>query len=128
MISKRPLGISLIGYFYFFGAVVLLITLFSKPMEQFGIAMRFGLPFIPENVMRVSVAILSLVMAYGYLNLNKWGFWLMAAYLLYFLTVSIMLAYHYKSQFFYGNVIWSIIVLTYTVRHRLCFIQETFAS
>ena len=38
MIEKRPLGIALIGYFYVFGAVVLMIIFLTKATPQFGIA------------------------------------------------------------------------------------------
>jgi hypothetical protein len=43
--------------------------------DQFGIAVRFGLPDVPENIIRAIVAAVSLIMAYGYLKLEKWGFW-----------------------------------------------------
>jgi hypothetical protein len=115
MNEKRPLGITFIGYFYIFGAVVLIAALFTNAADQFGIAVRFGLPKVSEKIMRVIVATVSLIMAYGYLKLEKWGFWLMTAYTVYFLVVSTILSQQYKQQPFYGNIIWSIIVLIYTL-------------
>ncbi|MCY6958340.1 hypothetical protein [Clostridium brassicae] len=118
MLKERPLGIMLIGYFYILGAVVLIITLFTNASEQFGIAVRFGVPNVPENIMRVLVAIISLIVSYGYLKLKKWGYWFMIINSLYFLVVSIGLALQYNQQPFIGNGIWSIIVLIYTLSKR----------
>jgi len=118
MDAKRPLGVAFIGYFYIFGAFVLIATLLTNAEVEFGIALRFGLSYIPENLMRVVVAIFTLIMAYGYLRLRKWGYWLMIAYTIYFLVVSVSLSQQYKEQLFYGNVIWSVIVLIYTLNKR----------
>lgn len=126
--EKRPLGIALIGYFYVFGAFVLIITLFTNATEQFGIAVRFGFPNVPEGIMKALVSIISLIMAYGYLRLEKWGYWLMITYTMYFLVVSITLSQQYKQQLFYGNVIWSIIVLIYTLTKRKYFGNKNFSS
>lgn len=125
--KKRPLGITLIGYFYIFGAIVLISTLFTNATQQFGIAVRFGVPNVPENVMRGLVIILSLLMAYGYLRLEKWGYWFMITYTVYFLVVSIGLSQQYKHQLFYGNVIFSIIVLIYTLSRRRYFNKEKYS-
>ncbi len=35
MVERRPLGITLIGYFYIFGAVVIAITLFTNAKDQY---------------------------------------------------------------------------------------------
>lgn len=128
MVEKRPLGITLIGYFYIWGAVALIITLFTSGTEQFGIAVRFGVPNAPENIMRVLVSIISLIMAYGYLKLEKWGYWFMLIYTIYFLVVSITLAQQYNQQPFYGNIIWSIIVLIYTLSKRKYFNKKNYVS
>ncbi|MBU3142553.1 hypothetical protein [Clostridium sp. CF012] len=119
--KKRPLGITLIGYFYIFGAIVLIITLFTNATEKYGIAVRVGLPNVPERLMKVLVSIIFLIIAYGYLKLKKWGWWLMIAYTIYLLVVSIILSNQYKQQLFYGNAQWSIIVLIYTLYKRSYF-------
>lgn len=126
--EKRSLGITLIGYYYIFGSIVLIITLFTNTTEQYGIAVRFGLPNVPENIMKVLVSIFSLIMAYGYLKLEKWGYWFMITYTIYFLVVSINLSRQYNHQLFYGNVIWSIIVLIYTLSKIKYFNIRKFSS
>jgi len=113
--EKRPLGVTFIGYFYIFGALVLIATLFTNATDQYGIALRFGVPQVPENIIRVAVAIFTIVMAYGYLKLDKWAFWLMIAYSIYFLVISISLYQQYAQPLFCGNAIWSVIVLIYTL-------------
>ena len=118
MNEKRPLGITLIGGFYVFGAVVLIITLFTNGVDKFGIAARVGMPNVPENIMRILISIISLTVSCGYLRLRKWGYWFMISYNLYMFIVSIFLSFQYRQQPFYGNVIWSIIVLVYTFSKR----------
>lgn len=128
MIEKRPLGITLIGYFYIFGAIVLIVTLLTNATEEYGIAVRFGLPNVPEGIMKVLVSLISLIIAYGYLKLEKWGYWFMITYTIYFLVVSITLSQQYNQQLFYGNVIWSIIVLIYTLVKRKSFNKKSFSA
>jgi len=116
---KRPLGITLIGYFYIFGAAVLLLTLGVK--QDLDINLRFGVPFLPETATRVFVAIFSIIMAYGYLNLKKWGYWAMIIYSVIFLIISAHQALLYGDQLFKGNIIFSMLVILYTYANRHSF-------
>lgn len=69
---KRPLGVSFISYFYIFGAVVLIFTaIFVNPdANEFGIADRFSLPKFPEQPFRIMLAVVSLIIIYGYMRLK----------------------------------------------------------
>lgn len=116
---KRPIGISFIGYFYIFGAIVLILTLGIK--QDIDINVRFGVPFLPEIAVRIFVAVFSIIMAYGYLNLKKWGYWTMILYSIVFSIISTNQANIYHSQPFIGNIIFSMIVLFYTVIKRHSF-------
>lgn len=122
---KRPLGVSLISYFYIFGAVVLLFTaiFYNENADSIGIAERFGMPNTPERLMRVIVSIFSLGMVYGYIRLKKWGFWLMVIYSVVFGLISTSLITNKPQQPFIGNLIWSIIVLTYTIYIKKVFFK-----
>lgn len=73
---KRPLGVTLISYFYIFGAIVLLFTaMFYDPnANSIDIAERFALPNIPERLTRVILALFSLAMVYGYIRLKNGDF------------------------------------------------------
>lgn len=125
---KRPLGISLISYFYIFGAIVLLFTavFYNADADSIGISERFGLPNVPERFMRVLVALISLVVVYGYIRLKKWGFWLMIIYSLLFGLISFLLVLNQSQQPFIGNLIWSIIVLAYTIYIKRAFFKTDF--
>ncbi|MFJ5624292.1 hypothetical protein ACIQD3_16525 [Peribacillus loiseleuriae] len=120
---KRPLGISLISYFYIFGAIVLLFTaiFYNADANPIGIAERFGLPDVPERFIRILVALISLGMVYGYIRLKKWGFWLMIIYSVLFGLISSLLVSNQSQQPFIGNLIWSIIVLAYTIYVKRAF-------
>ncbi|MGE8006979.1 hypothetical protein [Lysinibacillus sp. NPDC093216] len=120
---KRPLGVSLISCFYIFGAVVLIITaiFFNQDANEFGIADRFGLPNFPEQLFRIILAVVSLIIIYGYIRLKRWGFWLMILYSLGFGLISYILLFSYNQQPFIGNFIWSVIVLIYTFCVRKSF-------
>lgn len=120
---KKPLGVTLISYFYIFGAGVLIITaLFYDPnANPIGFAERFGLPYVPERLIRVAVGLISLILAIGYLRLKKWGFWMMIAYAVLFAGVSFGLSLSHHQQPFIGNMLWSILVLFYTIYVKKAF-------
>ncbi|WP_164670200.1 hypothetical protein [Virgibacillus doumboii] len=122
---KRPLGVSLISYFYIFGAIILLYTVifYDVNADPIGIADRFGVPSVPEQPMRILVAIFSMGMVYGYIRLKKWVFWLMITYSAFFGLVSLTLISNQHQQPFVGNLIWSIIVLAYTFYVRSSFFK-----
>jgi hypothetical protein len=123
---KRPLGVTLISYFYIFGAMILLFTaIFYHPdANSIGIAERFGLPSVPEQLMRVIVALFSLGMVYGYIRLRKWGFWIMITYSVVFGVISSLLITNQTQQPYTGNLIFSIVVVAYTIYVRKAFFNK----
>jgi len=122
---KRPLGVTLISYFYLFGAAVMTFTaiFFVPEANEFGMADRFGLSSFPEQLFRIILAVFSLFMVYGYISLKRWGFWLMMFYSSGFGLVSFYLLSSYPQQPFIGNMIWSIIVILYTLYVRKFFFR-----
>ncbi|MEK4195992.1 hypothetical protein NYE59_23145 [Paenibacillus sp. FSL L8-0323] len=122
---KRPLGVTLISYFYIFGASVMIFTaiFFNAEANEFGIANRFGLPNFPERLFRILLAIASLILIYGYMRLKRWGFWLMIIYSSGFGLISYYLLSLQNQQPFIGNFIFSIIVLIYTLFFRKSFFR-----
>jgi hypothetical protein len=114
---KRPLGVSLISYFYILGSIALLFTsiFYNANADSISIAERFGFPNAPDRLMRIIVALFSLAIVYGYIRLKKWGFWLMVFYSVIFGLISSSLISKQPQQPFIGNLIWSIIVLVYTI-------------
>ncbi|WP_226671992.1 hypothetical protein [Rossellomorea aquimaris] len=122
---KRPFGVSIIGYFYIFGAMVLLFTaiFYQAGADAISISERFGVSILPERMMRIVLAFFSLLMVYGYMRLKKWGFWLFLSYSALFGLISSVLATNQPEQPFIGNVVFSIIVLIYTI-----YVKEAFFS
>ena len=123
---KRPFGVLLISYFYILGAIFLLYTsvFFDANAMQIEISTRFGVPNVPEQLMRVLVALTSLIMAIGYMRLRKWGFWMVIGYSVILGAISFSLTLSHNQQPFIGNMNWSIIVLIYTIFVRKAFFQN----
>lgn len=121
MREHRPFGITFIGFFYLFGAFVLLVSVSVN--QEIPIGMRFGLSVYNENIVKITIAILSFFLSYGYLKMQKWGYWLMICYSAIFLLVSLGLVKSYNSQPFVGNALFSAIVLFYTITKRKLFLK-----
>jgi len=123
-----PIGVLLIAALYIFGTFMLLASIFINPVGvSQTIAIVHGLsPSVGIEILLV-VAALALVLAYGLLRLSRWGFYLMMAYLLYMIVVSLIqgglnfvLTDQAEMQRFFGNLLWSALVLVYlfVVRRR----------
>jgi uncharacterized membrane protein (DUF2068 family) len=121
--KKRPMGITVIGYFYIIGAVMLLMSLGTQQDIPFNI--RFGVAFLPEMFVRIVVAVFSFIMAYGYLRLTKWGYWMMMIYSAMFLVISLKQMSTQNSQPFIGNAIFSAFVLLYSYSKRNLFVKKS---
>ena len=91
MTRMRPKGVTFIGYFYILGSIALLLSLILGTDQDVTISLRFVVPHI-------LVAILCLVISFGYLTLKKWGFGLMLLYSLISFIVSLRLAVEYNTQ------------------------------
>ena len=121
---NRPLGIILISIFYLFGAVVLLISMFTNyagVAEQ--ITLVHGLPLSLKLIVLPSVAILAIGISYGVFSLSRWGYYLTVIYLIYFGTISLLLSVPLGKQTFMGNFMWSVLVVTYLLFKRRLFIH-----
>lgn len=118
---REKIGIKLIGYFYIFGAIVLLMSFGVK--QDIPINVRFGISEIPEVLVRVFLIAFSFIMAFGYIKLTKWGYWTMIIYSILFLIISLNGISNLNAQPFIGNAIFSIIVLIYTFVNRELFVN-----
>ena len=118
MREKGPTIILLIGYLYVFKAIILIVPKF---MQRFGIfPAPLSFTIISESMTRVLFAIILLTMAYGYLKLKIWGFWLMITY---FVTSLIIFYFQLiiKHQITNENVIALVLFLIYTFQNRQYF-------
>ncbi len=118
---SAPLALRLITLFYLFGAVMLLAGLLIDPASVGRmIATAHGLsPIVGAGLVPV-IAALALVMAYGLFVGSRWGFFLSVAYLLYLVVVSLVLgglslnrSGEPMNSVFFGNFVWSTLVLIY---------------
>ncbi|MFT8311104.1 MAG: hypothetical protein ABF629_08065 [Sporolactobacillus sp.] len=127
---KKPLGISLISYFYILGSLVLIFTaiFYDADANPINITIRFALPSSYDRLFRVVLALATLIMIYGYMKLRKWGFWAMISYSFLFGAISLALSLAHYQQPFIGNMIWSILVLLYTIHTREAFFQKQLFS
>jgi hypothetical protein len=121
MVKRRSKIIAVIGYFYVFGAIILLISLGTKQNIDFNI--RFGIPAVPELAVRLTLAFFTLFMAYAYLKQTALGFWTMEIYSLAFVIISLCQFNKYNDQLFWGNALFSIFVLVVTAIKRNYFFR-----
>jgi len=123
---KKPIGISVISYFYIFGAIVLLISFvfYNASTNSIGIAERFGVSNVSEPLFRVIVAIITLMLIFGYIRLKKWGFWFMILYSVLFGSISLYLTIQHSQQPYIGNMIFSFFILFYTISVRKSFFSN----
>jgi hypothetical protein len=116
----NPIGITFISGYQMLGVFAVLFTLNSQQNPPLSI--RFGVPFIPEILVKICVVIFAIIIAYGYFIQSKWGYWSMLIYSVLFCCVSIFQVNKYGSQPFIGNAIYAAIVIIYTVSHSKYFI------
>lgn len=113
MERENPKGIKFIGWFQIFGALAVLLTLNVEQDVAFNV--RFAVPFMPEKLVQLVLVVGSIVIAYGYLNKRKWGYWSMLTYSTVFFFISLFQSFNYFSQPFIGNAIYSAFVAVYTL-------------
>ena len=118
---KNPIGIKFIGWFQILGALAILFTLNVKQTPLINV--RFGVPFIPEILVKICVGVFAIIIAYGYLKQSKWGYWSMLIYSILFTCVSVIQINKYSSQPFLGNAIYAGIVAIYTIYNRKYFMN-----
>ena len=63
MDRKQPIGIKWISYFQFFGAIAVLMTINIEQTPALNV--RFGVPFLPELLVKILIIVLGTLIAYG---------------------------------------------------------------
>ncbi len=121
-----PIGVFLIASFYTFGAVVLLISLATNPVQvSRSIADVHGLAPIAGPWVLAVVAALALAIAYGLLSLARWGFFLTLAYLMVFGAINLVFASADSAWTVHaGNALWAALVLLYLLFKRAAFLGQ----
>jgi hypothetical protein len=122
--SFLPVGVTLIAVFYLFGAGVLLFSLFTSQHNEVCryIATVYNLPpdlGIYSLIFTIGIAIF---IAVGLFTLARWGWYLTILYLIYFGSINCFLMIEKASQPYYGNFIWSFMVIIYLLVTRKKFL------
>lgn len=73
MNRKRPFGITFISACQWIRATVLLLVINTPQSPAMNV--RFGVPFLPELLVKIVVIGFGMVSAYGYFKQTKWGFY-----------------------------------------------------
>ncbi|WP_160031549.1 hypothetical protein [Paenibacillus sp. An7] len=115
IIIKNPMGIKIIGWFQIFGALVVLFTINMEQNPPFN--ERFSVPFIPELFVKLALVVIAMIIAYGFLKHEIWGYWSMLIYSILFSGISFLQAASYQSQPYIGNAIYAGFVAIYTLLH-----------
>ena len=88
---KRPELVTFIGYINLFSVFLLILSFFQRPKftEKFGVYFTPTPDFL-EGIIKILMIICLSIICYGFLKLKTWGYWLMVAYYLFFLVVSMI--------------------------------------
>ena len=102
MREKRPMLITFIGDLNFLNAFLMIVSLFPKFTERFGIY-SIPTPTFSDSIIRVLMVIILLILSYGFLRLKRWGFWLMITYDIFFLVLPIIFLLKQNGQSYYAQ-------------------------
>lgn len=124
MRSKNPVLVTFIGDLNVFFALSKIASFAPTPkfLQQLGVS------FIPihgtsEGIISIIEVLSLLIITYGFLRLKKWGYWLVIAYNLYFLVVSIVSILSHNNQYA-PFFIPSILMLSITFQSKRYFIEK----
>jgi uncharacterized membrane protein (DUF2068 family) len=123
MKKNRPVLVTYIVDLNFLNSFLLIVSLFPKLTQRFGIAVP-ALTFSNVTV-RIFIILILLTISYGLLKLKRWGYWLMIAYNLFFLLISIVSLFKFTGQAFYSpGLLISILGLSLTFSAARYFTKE----
>lgn len=130
-LKNIPLGVLLISAFNIFGALVLLISIFTNPtgVSQ-AIATAHGFSSNMGVEILVVISAMAFVVAYGLISLSRWGFFLAIVYSFFLAGVSLfqgglrlLCTGQEEVRGFVGNLLWSLLVVIYLIIARSSFIN-----
>lgn len=121
MKQNRPKEMTLIGSLYIFEAIIVLLALVVGGEEGLYIGVREIVSDIPANILIPILTMLKLFIAYGYLKLKNWGYWLMMLYSLVVILMNSYLMLQFGLQLYIWQTMFSVYVLRYTYQKRSVF-------
>lgn len=124
MKENRPALVQYIVDLNFLNAFLLAASLFPKFWKHFGVITPS--PTLSNVIFRIFEALILISISYGLLKLKKWGYWLMIAYNLVFLSMSVIFLFMpAKQSLYYPGVIISILGLSLIFSAKRYFIKES---
>jgi len=113
---KLPTGIRILSRIYLLGTIALVVVLVFSRFINIAvypkIAPSNGIPFVPEWIAEIALAVLFIIFSYGLLKLKRWVFWLIVSYSVFIITFNVI-QFISNREVFYGNVYWSIFTIIY---------------
>ena len=109
---KESKVITFIGGFYIFGGIIVLLSLIFNGSQLNTI---FGLPNIPDYIVKLLVSLIYIPLGYIYINRIKNSNWIIVALAIIFFCISANLTTEFNTQPFIGNLIYSFFVIVATI-------------
>ena len=85
MSKDRPFIITLIGDGCILSAILSILSLFKEFTEIEPLPNYLNIP-LSNYILQILIAIIFLIVSYGYLRIKRWGYWLILGINLYFLV------------------------------------------
>ncbi len=118
---KESKVITFIGGFYIFGGIIVLLSLVFNGSE---LNMIFGLPNIPDYIVKLLVGVIYIPLGYLYINRIKNSNWIILVLTIIFFCISTSLTTEFNTQPFIGILIYSLFVIIATIMRRKEFINS----
>ncbi len=128
---KHSMIITFIGGFYVFGGIIILLSLFFNGSA---INIIFGLPDVPDHIVKLCVSVIYIPAGYFYIKRSKIAYWIILVCAVITFLISADLTTITGMQPYIGNLIYSLFVIiskTFTAKEGifkryLCFEQKKF--
>lgn len=126
MSEKRPFIVTFIGDINVLFASLSIASLFPGFIESFGFS-TIPSPFFSNTIIPILLSIILLIVAYGFLKLKRWGYWLMITYNIFFLAVYIW-SIKNKQTYISTNIMMTVIELIFVLPTKKYFYEENLPS
>lgn len=123
MKQNRPKEMTLIGSLYVFEAVMVLLALVINGEEGLYTGIR-EIINVPTILLILILTVSKLIMAYGYLTMTKWGYWMMMFYSVGVIFINIYLMFQFGLSGYIWQTIFSLYVLKFTFENRSVLLEH----
>lgn len=112
---KHSMIITFIGGFYVFGGIIILLSLFFNGSA---INIIFGLPDVPDHIVKLCVSVIYIPAGYFYIKRSKIAYWIILVCAVITFLISADLTTITGMQPYIGNLIYSLFVIISTLLRR----------